>query len=196
MILSLQGAMAVGKTTAAQYLHTHTANVQVCFENNSSVIAQVARLGLDKRRYPDYIRIQRLWIRNEVNRWKNTEGHPCSVMDFGAEEIEFYTLHYPQSIGENWPVEQDLAPELAQLRQCMPQRILFLDAAEEELRRRRENDATRSRGFFDHYVEHLLPLKRKWFLSRSDVDVLRVDDLTPEQVGQAVKQWVEHCMQR
>ncbi len=117
-------------------------------------------------------------------------------MDFGAEEIEFYTLHYPQSIGENWPVEQDLAPELAQLRQCMPQRILFLDAAEEELRRRRENDATRSRGFFDHYVEHLLPLKRKWFLSRSDVDVLRVDDLTPEQVRQAVKQWVEHGMQR
>ena len=170
--------------------------MQVCFENNSSVIAQVARLGLDKRRYPDYIRIQRLWIRNEVNRWKNTEGHPCSVMDFGAEEIEFYTLHYPQSIGENWPVEQDLAPELAQLRQCMPQRILFLDAAEEELRRRRENDATRSRGFFDHYVEHLLPLKRKWFLSRSDVDVLRVDDLTPEQVRQAVKQWVEHGMQR
>lgn len=194
MVLSLQGSMAAGKTTAARYLQKHAAGVQVCLENNSNVIAEVARLGLDKRRYLDYIQIQRLWIQNECRRWRCTAGHPCSVMDFGAEEIEFYTLHYPQSIGENWPVEQDLAPELAQLRQCMPQRILFLDAAEEELRRRRENDATRSRGFFEHYVEHLLPLKRAWFLGRRDVDVLHTDGLTSRQVGQAVQQWVMQCM--
>lgn len=186
--------MAAGKTTAARYLQQHAAGVNVCLENNSDVIAAVARLGLDKRRYPDYIQIQRLWIEHEVRRWHSAAGYPCSVMDFGAEEIEFYTLHYPQSIGQHWPVERDLAPELAQLRQCMPQRILFLDAGEEELRRRKETDTERSRGFFEHYIEHLMPLKRAWFLGRGDVDVLRVDDLTPRQVGQAVQQWVKDCM--
>ena len=196
MILSLQGCMAVGKTTAARYLQQHASGVQVYFENNSDVIAAVARLGLDKRRYPEYLQIQRLWIQHEIRRWHSAAEHRCSVMDFGAEEIEFYTLHYPQSIGQSWPVEQDLAPELAQLRRCMPQRILFLDAGEEELRRRKESDAERSRGFFEHYVQHLLPLKRAWFLGRGNVDVLRVDGLTPDQVGQAVQQWVERCMQQ
>ena len=37
-------------------------------------------------------------------------------MDFGAEEIVFYTLHYPKSKGLDWGVEElrrALAPELA-----------------------------------------------------------------------------------
>ena len=54
-------------------------------------------------------------------------------MDFGAEEIEFYTLNYPKSRGLEWEMEairQALAPELAAVQACMPEHILFLDASE------------------------------------------------------------------
>lgn len=27
---------------------------------------------------------------------------PCTVMDFGAEEIELFTLNYPKSMGLDW----------------------------------------------------------------------------------------------
>lgn len=96
MILSLQGCMAVGKTTAARYLQAHDPQLHVCFEDNAAVIAEVKHRGLDKNCYADYLEIQRLFLQNEVRRWQEAQKYPCTVMDFGAEEIVFYTLHYPK----------------------------------------------------------------------------------------------------
>ena len=189
IVLSLQGGMAVGKTTAARYLARHTPDLHVCLEDNRAVISQVQRLGLDKTRCDDYIRIQRLWLQHEVDRWQQARPWPCTVMDFGAEEIEFYTLHYPRTIGQDWDVEGPLARELAAVRRCMPRRILFLDAPDPVLRRRKEGDAARDRGFFEHYLQELLPLKRDWFAQKDNVDVLQTAGMTPEQVGAAALEW-------
>ena len=189
IVLSLQGGMAVGKTTAARYLARHAPDLHVCLEDNRAVIGQVQRLGLDKTRCDDYIRIQRLWLQHEVDRWQQARPWPCTVMDFGAEEIEFYTLHYPRTIGQDWDVEGPLARELAAVRRCMPRRILFLDAPDPALRRRKEGDAARDRGFFEHYLQELLPLKRAWFAQKDNVDVLQTAGMTPEQVGAAALEW-------
>lgn len=116
MILSLQGCMAVGKTTAARYLQAHDPQLHVCFEDNAAVIAEVKHRGLDKNCYADYLEIQRLFLQNEVRRWQEAQKYPCTVMDFGAEEIVFYTLHYPKSKGLDWGMEElrrALAPEPA-----------------------------------------------------------------------------------
>lgn len=59
MVLSLQGCMAVGKTTAARYLQHHTPQVQVFFESTGDVIQQVRSRQLDKKQYPDYLEIQK-----------------------------------------------------------------------------------------------------------------------------------------
>ena len=80
------------------------------------------------------------------------------------------------------------------VRKCMPTRILFLDASDEVLIRHKENDDTRSRNFFEHHLKYLLPLKRKWFFGRNDVDILRVDDLDIETVGIKVKEWCDKCI--
>ena len=50
MILSLQGCMAVGKTTAARYLQAHDPQLHVCFEDNAAVIAEVKHVGQDAER--------------------------------------------------------------------------------------------------------------------------------------------------
>ena len=86
-------------------------------------------------------------------------------------------------------MEELLAPELAALRQCMPRRILFLDAPDPVLRRRKEGDAARDRGFFEHSLTALLPLKRAWFAQKGNVDVLDTASLTPDEVGAAVLDW-------
>ena len=152
MILSLQGCMAVGKTTAVRYLQEHAPYIHISYEDNTSVIAEIRARNLDKYKYEDYLEIQRLWLKKEVARWEKARQYPCTVMDFGAEEIEFYTLNYPKTIGMDWEVEQALKPELDAVRGCMPDRILFLDASEETLRRNKRNDSARSRNFFDHYL--------------------------------------------
>lgn len=195
MILSLQGCMAVGKTTATKYLQEQAPYINISYEINTDIVNEVKKRELDKNNFADYIEIQKLWINKEIERYHKVKNFNCSVMDFGAEEIEFYTLNYPKTIGQNWDVENALHTELEQLRTCMPNRILFLDASNEVLTNRKQNDTTRSRNFFAHHLEHLLPLKRKWFIGKDSVDVLNVDTLTATEVGQKVKSWVDYCIE-
>ena len=194
MILSLQGCMAVGKTTAIKYLQKNAPYINISFEDHTDAIEEVKRRGLDKNKYQDYLEIQKLWLHKEVVRYQKAIKFPCSVMDFGAEEIEFYTINYPKSIGEDWEIENALKTELDEVRKCLPDRILFLDASDEVLRSHKQNDPTRSRNFFEHHLQHMMPLKRAWFIGRENVDVLRVDDLSAEEVGQKVKEWCDNLM--
>lgn len=196
MVLSLQGCMAVGKTTAARYLQEHAPYLHISYESNGEVIKEVKKRKLNKNVYEDYLEIQRLWLRNEVVRYEEAIKYPCSVMDFGAEEIIFYAINYPQSIGAGWEVENALRSELDAARKCIPERILFMDASDEVLQARKDGDATRSREFFEYYLQKMMPLKREWFLGKENVDVLRIDGLSIEEVGEKVKNWCDDCMHR
>lgn len=191
MILSLQGCMAVGKTTAVNYLREHAPYIHISYEDNRHVMEEIRERGLVQSKFEDYIEIQRLWLRQEVVRYEKAKEFPCTLMDFGAEEIEFFTLNYPKSMGFDWEIESPLHAELEQVRGCLPDRILFLDASEEVLRRRKAGDTTRSRNSFDHHLKNLMPLKRAWFFGKENVDILNVDGLSPDEVGQKVKEWAE-----
>ena len=191
MILSLQGCMAVGKTAAVRYIETHAPYVHISYEDNRDVLEEIRRRGLIKTRYEDYLEIQKLWLEKEIRRWEKAESYPCTIMDFGAEEIEFYTLHYPRTIGENWEVEEPLRKELEAVKRCFPDRILFLDASDSVLRQRKERDRTRSREFFEHHLKYLLPMKREWFFHMDCVDVLNTDNMTCEETGAYVKAWLD-----
>jgi len=188
--------MAVGKTTAVRYLKENAPYVNISYEINSHIIEQIRVRKLDKNKYQDYLEIQKLWLKNEVERYQRAVRFPCSIMDFGAEEIEFYTLHYPKTIGQDWEVEHALKAELEQVRKCMPERILFLDASAETLRKRKEGDTTRTRTFFEYHLEHLMPLKRTWFSQKDNVDYLLVDHLSRDEVGRRVKEWVDSCIKQ
>lgn len=195
MILSLQGCMAVGKTTAIRYLQENASYINISYEINTDIIAEINQRRLDKNKYEDYLEIQKLWINKEVLRYNKAKDFMCSIMDFGAEEIEFYTLNYPKTIGQSWEIENALKKELEQIKKCLPTRILFLDASNEVLLKHKENDNTRSRNFFEHHLKYLLPLKRKWFIGKENVDVLNIDNLNIDEVGKKVKEWVDFCIE-
>ena len=145
MVLSLQGCMAAGKTTAFNYLRENAPYVNVSYEENSEVVQAIRNRILEKNKYEDYLEIQRLWLDNEVRRFERVEDLPCTVMDFGVEEIEFHTINYPKAIGKDWDIENALKDELIGVRKCMPARILFLDASDDTLRQRKQSDPNRAR---------------------------------------------------
>lgn len=190
LCLSLQGSMAVGKTTALNYIKKNSPEININYENNSQVISEIKRRQLDKNCLQDYLEIQRLFISNEKKRYESAKKYNCTLMDFGAEEIAFYTLNYPKTIQKNWDIPNLLFSELKTLSSCFPQKILYLDASNATLLKRKNLDKTRSREFFDYYLTHLLPLKRKFFLKRNEVDILNVDCLSKEEVAKAVLSWV------
>lgn len=191
MVLALQGGMAVGKTTAARYVAAHDPAVAVFFEDNSPALSNLQGRGLDKHRFADYCEIQRAFIQQEIDRYDRAAACPCALIDLGPQEIEFYTLFYPASIGKDWPVRQALAAELAALRRCRIDRTLFLQASVSVLQQRKEGDTTRDRGFFDDTVQHLLPAKERWFAAQSRVDFLPTDNLTQAETAAAVLTWVQ-----
>lgn len=194
MVLSLQGCMAVGKTTALNYLRENAPYVNVSYEENSEVVQAIRNRKLDKNKYEDYLEIQRLWLDNEVRRFERVEDLPCTVMDFGAEEIEFHTINYPKAIGKDWDIENALKDELMGVRKCMSARILFLDASDDTLRQRKQSDLNRARSSFEYNLKHLIPLKRTWFSKMSNVDYLLVDNMPRQEVAMRVKRWVDLCI--
>ncbi|MDQ0222903.1 AAA family ATPase [Streptococcus moroccensis] len=192
MLLGLQGGMAVGKTSVIQYLYDYSPIIRGVAEDNREVIERLNRQQLDKTVYEDYLEIQRYWIAHEIKRFRQIQDYPYHLIDWGAEEIAFYTLHYPRSIGKDWDIEQALAPELAALKACYPERVLYLEAKPETLLARKAGDVTRERSFFEHYTTKLLPYKKEWLMTQLPVDVLVVDNLSKEHVGQLVVKWAEH----
>ena len=194
MVLSLQGCMAAGKTTALKYLRENAPYVNVSYEENSEVVQAIRNRILEKNKYEDHLESQRLWLDNDVRRFERVEDLPCTVMDFGVEEIEFHTINYPKAIGKDWDIENALKDELIGVRKCMPARILFLDASDDTLRQRKQSDPNRARSSFEYYLKHLMPLKRTWFSKMSNVDYLLVDNMPRQEVSMRVKQWVDLCI--
>ena len=194
MILSLQGCMAVGKTTAINYLKDNAKYVNISYEDNSHIVREIKERKLDKNVYEDYIEIQTLWLENEIDRYNKAKEFDCSIMDFGMEEIIFHTLSYPSTIGMDWDIETGMRDILTRARKCMPDRILFLDASDDVLRKRKENDPTRSRNSFDNYLKNFMPLKRRFMSMLDNVDYLNVDTLSKEEVALRVKEWVDNCI--
>ncbi|HYH04911.1 MAG TPA: AAA family ATPase [Bacillota bacterium] len=190
-MVALQGGMAVGKTTLAKKLQERFNDVQVSFENPSHTIRKIKELGLDKFHETDYYEIQRLFIQAEIERYQSLQIHPKVIIDLGPEEIEFYTLSYPQSIGKQWDVEFNLSKELAALRSCRLDGILFLDASAEVLKKRKEHDGTRNRGFFEHYLTKLHPLKKVWFERDARTAMVNVDRSNIEETVNFAVQWLE-----
>ena len=194
MVLSLQGCMAAGKTTALKYLRENAPYVNVSYEENSEVVQAIRNRILEKNKYEDHLESQRLWLDNDVRRFERVEDLPCTVMDFGVEEIEFHTINYPKAIGKDWDIENALKDELIGVRKCMPARILFLDASDDTLRQRKQSDPNRARSSFEYYLKHLMPLKRTWFSKMSNIDYLLVDNMPRQEVAMRVKQWVDLCI--
>ena len=55
IILSLQGCMAVGKTTAVKYIQCYVPYVNISCEINTDIIEQIKSRCLDKNTFEDYI---------------------------------------------------------------------------------------------------------------------------------------------
>jgi len=193
VILSLQGCMAAGKTTAARYVEKNMDNVFVSYENPAPLLQEVKRQGWDQNTLEGFVEIQRLLIKNEISRWEECQQHKYVLMDLGADEIEFFTLFYPKSRGFDWDTEKILKKELTALRQCVYSGVLFLNASPETLIRNKQMDTTRKRGSFDHYLTNMYNLKKEWFLSRQQpkTDFIDIDGMTKEQVGQLVVEWIK-----
>lgn len=181
-IISIQGAMASGKTTLAQALEDAYPELHVYYENPYPIVQKRKELGLDIRTEDGFVENQRLFIQAELERFRHfPDGH--IILDRGPEDLEFYTLHYPQIHGHDWDIESRLKTELEALRECRSDQILYLRASNQLLQTRRDADQTRTRQSFEQH-QPLWALEENWY---KQFPVYSIDTTakTLEQVRQA-----------
>ncbi len=181
-IISIQGAMASGKTTLARALEEAYPELHVYYENPYPIVQKRKELGLDIRTEDGFVENQRLFIQAELERFRHfPDGH--IILDRGPEDLEFYTLHYPQIHGHDWDMEFRLKTELEALRECRSDQILYLRASNQLLQTRRDADQTRTRQSFAQH-EPLWALEEKWY-KQFPVCPIDTTAQTPEQVREA-----------
>lgn len=160
-ILSIQGAMASGKTTLARALEDAYPELHVYYENPYPIVQKRKELGLDIRTEDGFVENQRLFIQAELERFRHfPDGH--IILDRGPEDLEFYTLHYPRIHGHDWAMELRLKAELEALRTCRSDQILYLQALDHLLQERRDADQTRTRQSFEQH-QPLWALEENWY---------------------------------
>jgi hypothetical protein len=193
IIFSLQGCMAVGKTTAVKYVEKNFSKIYVSYENPLPLLSEVRNRNLQQNTLEGFIEIQRIFINDIVKEYEQIKNKEYVLIDLGAEEIEFFTLFYPKSIGFDWNMEKYLESELFELRKCMADHVLFLDAKIDTLMKHKENDLVRKRGLFEHYLQNMLPIKRKWFFEERNKkpEILLVDGMNIDEVGESVLSWIK-----
>ncbi|MGX9807942.1 AAA family ATPase [Exiguobacterium acetylicum] len=180
-IISIQGAMASGKTTLVRALETTYPDLHIYYENPYSIVQKRQELGLDIQTEDGFVENQRLFIQAKLDRFQNfSEG--LILLDRGPEDLEFYTLHYPQVHGHDWDIASRLQMELEALRTCRSNQILYLKAPDNVLRGRRDADQSRKRHSFEQH-QPLFVFEEKWY-ERFPVHMIDTTDKTPEQVRQ------------
>lgn len=185
-IVSLQGPMAVGKTTVACRLERRLKDVHFNYEDPYPLVAERNRLRLDINMEDGFIQNQKLFIQAACDRYDRLPAGSV-VMDRGPEDTECFTLSYPLRIGVNWDVLSALAPELAELKERRSDHVLYLTASPEILLLRKHSDVTRGRRAFDLEA---FSIYEDWFRQNTDAVFVDVGLLAPDEVEELMYEMI------
>ena len=186
MIIAIQGGMAVGKTIALKIIEKVYSKIAISFVDISPVVDKINKHQLDNNKLDDYCEIQQLFIQHERDRYELVRDNEIVLMDYGAEEIAFYTQYFPKVAGYSWTLPSNLLLEVNRLKECFADYIIFLDADETVLYQRQKNDFNRRRHFFKWYTHHLLPAKKHYLDTFSNVIHINTNHLNAEEVAEKI----------
>jgi deoxyadenosine/deoxycytidine kinase len=179
-VISLQGFMAAGKTTLARRLENKLKEVTFAYENPLPIFRKRKELKLDLKKEEDFIINQRLFLEAEIERFHSFPNHGKIILDRGPEDIEFFALHYPISIDQNWKIETRLKNELEELRKCRSNYIIYLDVNEKNLWDRRNGDQKQKRGSFEKLLK-MYPYEKEWY-KKFNTLFIDANEKSPEEV--------------
>lgn len=177
--LSIQGGMACGKTTLTKMLEKVLSNVYFIHENPYPIVEKRKKQNIDIYTQNGFVENQRMFIEAEIKRYNNLPNGKI-IFDRGPEDIEFYTLHFPLANGLHWDIENLLKDELKELRRCRSDFILYLDAREETLLKRIQNDVSRRRNSFYNNIK-LHKFEKEWF-NHFNTTIADVNNISSEQL--------------
>lgn len=186
-IISLTGSRAVGKSTLVAGLRQ--------LDPDLTIREGFRRIqnSVDMSDEASFIENQKEYIEREIKEFHEVKasGRNC-IFVRGPEDIAFYTVHHPTLVpgGANWHVENDLKDELARLRACLSDAILYLDASKDTIEKRARLD-TKVRTKMATWLHDWQPYIEPYFKSIPYTKVVTTDDKTPAEVLRLVSAWIK-----
>lgn len=185
VIFSLSGCKAVGKSTLLNGIKN---------ELPAMIIREGFRkfdTGFDTTVEEQFYENERCYIRREIEEYKilRRSEKPALLLR-GAEDLEFYALHYPKIIGQNWDIESNLKNELAALRKCSSDYILYLDADLKTIIQRKNRDETKARKNMISWLENWQPFLEAYIKANPKTTVLNTNKMSAEEVLVWSLKWI------
>ncbi len=185
VIFSLSGCKAVGKTTLLREIKNKLPNI---------IIREGFRkfdMGFDTSIEEQFYENERCYIRREIEEYKIfRESKSPALLLRGAEDLEFYALHYPKIIGTTWDVEHNLRNELAELRKCSSDYILYLDVDLEIINQRKNHDATKTRNNMKNWLENWQPFIEDYIKANPKTTILNTNKMSAKEVLTWSLKWI------
>lgn len=139
----------------------------------------------------EYYKNQQWYIQREIEEYNNFRSNkePALLLR-GPEDLEFYTLHYPFINNYNWNVEYNLKKELAKLRLCRSDYIIYLDASAEEILKRKNNDKTKPRINMQNWLQNWQPYIEPYMKKIPYTTVFDTTYLSSDELLEVTASWI------
>lgn len=188
MIIALEGARAVGKTTLLDNIRK--------VDNSIKVFHGYKYRGknFDLNSVEGFCANQLIYIRQKLEQYATVDDAETNLITRGTEDIIFYTLNYPRIMGCDWNVELRLDVWISKLKAKKSDAIIYLDATDEIILKRNDND-TRNRSDLENWLTLWQDEMRHWFSSCNNCVFVDTSQLTATEVADEVFELIKKIRQ-
>lgn len=184
-IISISGCRSIGKTTLINGLK------RVFPEMITREGFRRTSLGLNMDLEQDYYLNEKWYIKREIEEYDKVKRQNKDALFLrGPEDLEFYALHYPVTMGKNWDVENNLMSELKELRKRRSDYILYLSASDQTIWNRCQNDTQKKRDNLQEWMQEWEQYFDRFMRSRENVFVLNTDNRFADEVLNMTLDWM------
>ena len=188
MIIALEGARAVGKTTLLN-------NIQKV-DNSIKVFHGYKYRGknFDLNSVEGFCANQLIYIHQKLEQYATVNDAEINLITRGTEDIIFYTLNYPRIMGCDWNVESRLDAWISRLKAKKSDAIIYLDATDEIILERNNNDM-RNRPNLKNWLILWQDEMRRWFSNYNNCVFVDTSQLIAAEVADKVFELIKKTWQ-
>lgn len=188
MIIALEGARAVGKTTLLNNIRK--------VDNSIKVFHGYKYCGrnFELNSVEGFCANQMIYIRQKLEQYATVNDAETNLITRGTEDIIFYTLNYPRIMGYDWNVELRLDAWISRLKAKRSDVIIYLDAPAEIILERNDND-TRNRSDLENWLTLWQDEMRHWFSSYDNCVFIDTSKLIAAEVADEVLELIKKFRQ-
>ncbi|MGH4036772.1 MAG: hypothetical protein ACRQFF_02865 [Sphaerochaeta sp.] len=186
--VNISGPMAVGKTTVIQKLVENNRNFCAIYENsmaNNELFSTI--YSRESTPFGRNLK-QMLYINDILQRLSEVD---CDVvlLDKGIEDILFFWRNSNDLEFPNCKDNSFVDKVSCMVGDSLSDLIVYLDASDEVLNLRKTYDDTRSRGFFEQYIQNYREKEREYFLDIG-AHIIQTDHLEVDQIAFKIEELV------